>query len=42
MKGEMRKVNNYSIDVAKNPAAAIMKISDPILELLNYKVDDYT
>ncbi len=37
----MARLNNYSIDMANNPAQAIKRISDPILELLNLKVDDF-
>lgn len=35
MKAEMARINNYSIDMAKNPALAIQRISDPILAELN-------
>ena len=41
MKSEMEKINNYSIDISKDPARAIQRISDPVLELLNLKVEDY-
>lgn len=41
MKAEMIRINNYSIDIARNPAAAIERISNPILELLNTKIDEY-
>lgn len=37
----MIRINNYSIDIARNPAAAIERISNPILELLNTKIDEY-
>ncbi len=37
----MQRLNNYSIDIARNPAAAIQKISDPILNLINAKIDEY-
>ena len=37
----MIRINNYSIDMSNNPAQAIQKISDPILELMNIKMDDY-
>ncbi len=42
MKKEMERINNYSIDVARDPAKAIQSISDPILNLLNAKVEVYT
>lgn len=42
MKNEMEKINNYSIDIARDPARAIQRISDPILDLLNAKVEDFT
>lgn len=41
MKKEMDHINNYSIDIAKDPAKAIQRISDPILELLNAKVEHF-
>lgn len=41
MKVEMIRINNYSIDISRNPAAAIERISNPILELLNTKIDEY-
>ena len=37
----MTKISNYSIDMSNNPALAIQKISDPILELMNIKMDDF-
>ena len=37
----MQKLHNYSIDIANNPAQAIESISNPILALLNLRVDDY-
>jgi len=37
----MMRINNYSIDIARNPAAAIERISNPIVELLNTKIDEY-
>ena len=40
MKDEMRRISGLSINIAKDPANAIMQISDPILDLLNLKVDD--
>ena len=41
MRKEILKVNSYSIDMSNNPAQAIQKISDPILELMNLKVEDF-
>lgn len=41
MRAEMTRINNYSIDMSNNPAQAIQKISDPILQLLNLKIDDF-
>jgi hypothetical protein len=37
----MKKINMYSIDIAKDPAKAIQRICDPIYDLLNVKVEDY-
>ena len=37
----MKRLNTLSIDIAKNPAQAIQNISDPILEVLNAKVEEY-
>ena len=37
----MDKLTRYSIDIARDPASALKKICDPILELLNVKVDDF-
>jgi hypothetical protein len=37
----MVRVNNYSIDMANNPAAAIENISNPILEKLNMQIIKY-
>ncbi|CDW82160.1 UNKNOWN [Stylonychia lemnae] len=41
MKNEMDRIHNYSIDIAKDPAKAIQRISDPILDLLNAKIEGY-
>lgn len=41
MRAEMVRVNNYSIDMANNPAEAIENISNPILELLNMQIIKY-
>ncbi|TNV83239.1 hypothetical protein FGO68_gene4856 [Halteria grandinella] len=41
MREEMVRINNYNIDMSSNPAQAIQKISDPILEVLNLRVDNY-
>jgi hypothetical protein len=41
MRAEMVRVNNYSIDMANNPAAAIENISNPILEKLNMQIIKY-
>jgi hypothetical protein len=41
MKEEMHKVSLYSINIANDPASAIKKLSDPILDLMNAKVEDY-
>ena len=41
MRAEMTRINTYSIDMSKNPAQAIQKISDPILQLMNLKIDDF-
>ena len=41
MKYEMKQVQLYSIDIAKDPVKAIQKICDPILDLINVKVEDY-
>lgn len=41
MRQEITRITNYSIDMATNPAMAIQKISDPILEVLNLRVEDY-
>jgi len=40
MKEDMERVNNYTINMAQNPAKAVQQISDPILSLLNEKVED--
>ena len=40
MRIEMQRINSYSIDMSTNPSQAIQKISDPILELLNLKVEE--
>ncbi len=40
MRNEMQRINSYSIDMSTNPSQAIQKISDPILELLNLKVEE--
>ena len=37
----MQKLTNYSIDIARDPANALKRICDPILELLNVKVEDF-
>ena len=39
MKAEMERINNYSIDVARDPVRAIQRICDPILDVLNAQVD---
>jgi len=41
MRAEMTRINTYSIDMSNNPAQAIQKISDPILQLMNLKIDDF-
>jgi|LauGreDrversion4_2_1035121.scaffolds.fasta_scaffold137596_2 hypothetical protein len=41
MRAEMVRVNNYSIDMANNPAEAIENISNPILEKLNMQIIKY-
>jgi hypothetical protein len=41
MKKEMEKVALYSIDIANDPSKAIKRISDPILKLLDVKVEDF-
>jgi hypothetical protein len=41
MKVKMDRINGYSIDIARDPARAIQRISDPILAVLNVKVEEY-
>eukprot|EP00347_Sterkiella_histriomuscorum_P013604 403364082 len=41
MKEEMDRINNYSIDIARDPASAIQRISDPILDVMNLQIEDY-
>jgi hypothetical protein len=41
MREQMRKLQIYTIDIAKDPATAIKMISDPILELLNLKIEGF-
>ena len=38
----MARINNYSIDIARDPAKAIQRICDPILAVLNAQVDATT
>jgi chromosome segregation ATPase len=41
MKEQMEKITLYSIDIARDPSTAIKLICDPILDLLNIKVEDF-
>lgn len=41
MKEQMEKITLYGINVARDPSKAIKLISDPMLELLNIKVEDF-
>lgn len=41
LRHSMNKMQMYSIDIARNPAKAIKAISDPLLELLNAKIEDF-
>ena len=41
MKTFMLKMSAYTVDIARDPAKAIKEISDPILDLLNIKVEEF-